>query len=193
MQKNSQQQLQQHQSSAVNLQSLGGLSVSQQASIHRTTSQHMMTATANANGNANGGNTVAFAPTVDFAGASGGVEAVSSSVDAYRKRQYRVGLNLFNKSPSERGIRFLISNGYIEQSDKSEVQASFVAHFLLTRKGLSRQMIGEYISEPAAFNRSVLKSFCAGVNLTGIIVDEALRSFQVHFRFPGKSFLSCYK
>lgn len=206
MQKNSQQQLQQ-QNSSLNLQTLtanGGLSVSQQqqqASIHKTSSQHMMTGSGNGNGNgslAGTGNTVAFAPTVDFVGGGrsvGGVVegAVSSSVDAYRKRQYRVGLNLFNKSPSERGIRFLIANGYIEQSDKSEAQATFVAHFLLTRKGLSRQMIGEYISEPAAFNRSVLKSFCAGVNLTGIIVDEALRSFQVHFRFPGRFYLSCYK
>lgn len=212
MQKMSQQQLQQQTSSSANLKSVplksnnNGLSVSQQqsqqgqASIHKTSSHHVMISSGNGNGNANGainsGNTVAFAPTVDFMGGgkeAGGVEgAVSSSVDAYRKRQYRVGLNLFNKSPSERGIRFLISNGYIEQSDNSETQASYVAHFLLTRKGLSRQMIGEYISEPAAFNRSVLKSFCGGVNLTGIIVDEALRSFQVHFRFPGKSSLSFY-
>ena len=131
-------------------------------------------------------NTVSFSPNIDFVNnLATTTEAVTSSMDAYRKRQYRVGLNLFNKSPSERGIRFLIGNGFIEQSDTMELQAQKVAHFLLNRKGLSRQMIGEYIAEPTPFNQMVLKYFCSGVNLSGIIVDGALRNFQVHFRFPG--------
>lgn len=187
MQKNSQQQQQHLQTQTATLPSTANGAAgagSGLSTIHKTTSMssHHLMATGNgANGTA--GNTVSFSPNVDFL--ANNTEAVSSSVDAYRKRQYRVGLNLFNKNPSERGIRFLINNGYIEQSDNTDAQANFVAHFLLTRKGLSRQMIGEYISEPASFNKSVLKAFCSGVTLSGIIVDEALRAFQVHFRFPG--------
>ncbi|KAI2802303.1 IQ motif and S7 domain-containing protein 1 [Blomia tropicalis] len=143
-------------------------------------------------------NTVTFAPTVDYsstmvAGSESGTNTGSSttvagnSMDAYRKRQFRVGLNLFNKTPSERGIRFLIGNGFIEPNDNQELQASNVALFLLTKKGLARQMIGEYIAENAPFNKLVLKAFSRIIDLTGLIIDEALRAFQTHFRFPGEA------
>lgn len=58
--------------------------------------------------------------------------------ETVRKRQYRVGLNLFNKKP-ERGIAYLIRRGFLENSPQG------VARFLISRKGLSKQMIGEYL------------------------------------------------
>lgn len=58
--------------------------------------------------------------------------------ETVRKRQYRVGLNLFNKKP-ERGISYLIRRGFLENSPQG------VARFLISRKGLSKQMIGEYL------------------------------------------------
>lgn len=58
--------------------------------------------------------------------------------ETVRKRQYRVGLNLFNKKP-ERGIAYLIRRGFLESSPQG------VARFLISRKGLSKQMIGEYL------------------------------------------------
>ena len=68
-----------------------------------------------------------------------------------RKRQYRVGLNLFNKKP-ERGIAYLISRGFLENSPRG------VARFLITRKGLSKQMIGEYLGNlQSQFNMAVLE------------------------------------
>lgn len=68
-----------------------------------------------------------------------------------RKRQYRVGLNLFNKKP-ERGIRYLIQRGFLEAAPQA------VARFLLTRKGLSKQMIGEYLGNlQNSFNMAVLE------------------------------------
>lgn len=68
-----------------------------------------------------------------------------------RKRQYRVGLNLFNKKP-ERGITYLIRQGFLENSPQG------VARFLITRKGLSKQMIGEYLGNlQNAFNMAVLE------------------------------------
>lgn len=44
----------------------------------------------------------------------------------------------FNRKP-ERGIRYLIAHRFIDSNPQS------VARFLLSRKGLSRQMIGEYL------------------------------------------------
>lgn len=63
-----------------------------------------------------------------------------------------------------------------------------VAKFLISRKGLSRQMIGEYlglIQQP--FNMSVLDAFCEELDLSGNAVDVALRKFQSYFRMPGEA------
>ncbi|KOX69605.1 IQ motif and SEC7 domain-containing protein 1 [Melipona quadrifasciata] len=76
--------------------------------------------------------------------------------ETVRKRQYRVGLNLFNKKP-ERGISYLIRRGFLENSPQG------VARFLISRKGLSKQMIGEYLGNlQNPFNMAVLDStsFC---------------------------------
>lgn len=71
--------------------------------------------------------------------------------EVVRKRQYRVGLNLFNKKP-ERGVTYLIGRGFLENSPQA------VAKFLLTRKGLSKQMIGEYLGNlQNSFNMAVLE------------------------------------
>ena len=71
--------------------------------------------------------------------------------EVVRKRQYRVGLNLFNKKP-EKGVTYLISRGFLENSPQA------VSKFLLTRKGLSKQMIGEYLGNlQNNFNMAVLE------------------------------------
>ncbi|KFQ65659.1 IQ motif and SEC7 domain-containing protein 3, partial [Pelecanus crispus] len=73
------------------------------------------------------------------------------STDTMRKRLYRIGLNLFNINP-DKGIQFLISRGFIPDTPIG------VAHFLLQRKGLSRQMIGEFLgNSKKQFNRDVLE------------------------------------
>ncbi|CDQ95850.1 unnamed protein product [Oncorhynchus mykiss] len=73
------------------------------------------------------------------------------STDTHRKRLYRIGLNLFNVNP-ERGIHFLITRGFVPDTPMG------VAHFLLQRKGLSRQMIGEFLgNSKLLFNRDVLE------------------------------------
>lgn len=71
--------------------------------------------------------------------------------ETVRKRQYRVGLNLFNKKP-ERGIAYLIRRGFLENSPQG------VARFLISRKGLSKQMIGEYLGNlQSPFSMTVLE------------------------------------
>ncbi|XP_022835331.1 IQ motif and SEC7 domain-containing protein 1 isoform X2 [Spodoptera litura] len=101
--------------------------------------------------------------------------------ETVRKRQYRVGLNLFNKKP-ERGIAYLISRGFLENSPRG------VARFLITRKGLSKQMIGEYLGNlQNPFNMAVLECFVNELDLSGMAVDVALRRYQAHFRLPGEA------
>lgn len=71
--------------------------------------------------------------------------------ETVRKRQYRVGLNLFNKKP-DRGISYLIRRGFLENSPQG------VARFLISRKGLSKQMIGEYLGNlQSPFSMTVLE------------------------------------
>lgn len=101
--------------------------------------------------------------------------------ETIRKRQYRVGLNLFNKKP-EKGITYLIRRGFLENTPQG------VARFLITRKGLSRQMIGEYLGNlQSAFNMAVLNCFAMELDLSGMQVDVALRKFQAYFRMPGEA------
>ncbi|XP_053684548.1 IQ motif and SEC7 domain-containing protein 1 isoform X2 [Sabethes cyaneus] len=101
--------------------------------------------------------------------------------ETIRKRQYRVGLNLFNKKP-EKGITYLIRKGFLENTPQG------VARFLISRKGLSRQMIGEYLGNlQNPFNMAVLDCFAGELDLSGMQVDVALRKFQGYFRMPGEA------
>ncbi|CAH0562707.1 unnamed protein product [Brassicogethes aeneus] len=101
--------------------------------------------------------------------------------ETIRKRQYRVGLNLFNKKP-EKGIAYLIRRGFLENSPQG------VARFLISRKGLSKQMIGEYLGNlQNPFCMAVLECFASELDLSGMQVDGALRKFQQHFRMPGEA------
>ncbi|XP_071054671.1 IQ motif and SEC7 domain-containing protein 1 isoform X8 [Onthophagus taurus] len=101
--------------------------------------------------------------------------------ETVRKRQYRVGLNLFNKKP-ERGITYLIRKGFLENTPTG------VARFLISRKGLSKQMIGEYLGNlQNPFCMAVLECFALELDLAGMQVDVALRKFQQYYRMPGEA------
>ncbi|XP_029107444.1 IQ motif and SEC7 domain-containing protein 3-like isoform X3 [Scleropages formosus] len=103
------------------------------------------------------------------------------STDVMRKRLYRIGLNLFNINP-DKGIQFLISRGFIPDTPIG------VAHFLLQRKGLSRQMIGEFLgNSKKQFNRDVLDCVVDEMDFSGMELDEALRKFQAHIRVQGEA------
>uniref|UniRef100_A0A8C9M4T4 IQ motif and SEC7 domain-containing protein 3 n=1 Tax=Panthera tigris altaica TaxID=74533 RepID=A0A8C9M4T4_PANTA len=103
------------------------------------------------------------------------------STDTLRKRLYRIGLNLFNINP-DKGIQFLISRGFIPDTPIG------VAHFLLQRKGLSRQMIGEFLgNSKKQFNRDVLDCVVDEMDFSSMELDEALRKFQAHIRVQGEA------
>uniref|UniRef100_UPI003AAAADDF IQ motif and Sec7 domain ArfGEF 1a isoform X3 n=1 Tax=Centroberyx gerrardi TaxID=166262 RepID=UPI003AAAADDF len=103
------------------------------------------------------------------------------SNDVIRKRHYRIGLNLFNKKP-EKGIQYLTERGFVPDTPVG------VAHFLLQRKGLSRQMIGEFLgNRQKQFNRDVLDCVVDEMDFQGMELDEALRKFQNHIRVQGEA------
>jgi len=120
--------------------------------------------------------------TTDSASASGGGAPVYTASEVLRKRHYRTGLNIFNKRP-EKGIAYLIRRGFLENSPQA------VARFLITRKGLSKQMIGEYLGNSLAhpFNAAVLSCFAVELDFSGMQLDTALRKFQTYFRMPGEA------
>jgi IQ motif/SEC7 domain-containing protein len=110
-----------------------------------------------------------------------GLPRTSRGSDKQRKRTYRIGLNLFNKKP-EKGIRYLVEHRFLDNRPNA------VARFLITRKGLSKLMIGEYLGNlQKQFNAQVLVCFSAEIDLTGLQVDVALRKFQSYFRMPGEA------
>lgn len=101
--------------------------------------------------------------------------------EVIRKRHYRTGLNIFNKKP-ERGVQYLIGKGFLDNS------AQAVARFLITRKGLSKQMIGEYLGNISnQFNQAVTQCFANEMDLSNMQIDVALRKFQTYFRMPGEA------
>ncbi|CAF4395576.1 unnamed protein product, partial [Rotaria sordida] len=73
----------------------------------------------------------------------------------------------------ERGIRYLIAHRFLEGNPEA------VAHFLLLRKGLSRQMIGEYLGNlQDPFAMQVLHAFVNEFDFHDMPIDIALRKFQ---------------
>ncbi|XP_048864530.1 IQ motif and SEC7 domain-containing protein 3-like isoform X1 [Brienomyrus brachyistius] len=103
------------------------------------------------------------------------------STDVMRKRLYRIGLNLFNLNP-DRGVQFLVARGFIPDTPIG------VAHFLLQRKGLSRQMIGEFLgNSKKQFNKDILDCVVDEMDFSGMELDEALRKFQAHIRVQGEA------
>ncbi|XP_060107885.1 IQ motif and SEC7 domain-containing protein 2 isoform X3 [Heteronotia binoei] len=101
--------------------------------------------------------------------------------DIVQRRQYRIGLNLFNKKP-EKGIQYLIERGFLSDTPVG------VARFILERKGLSRQMIGEFLgNRQKQFNRDVLDCVVDEMDFSGMDLDDALRKFQSHIRVQGEA------
>ncbi|XP_056277983.1 LOW QUALITY PROTEIN: IQ motif and SEC7 domain-containing protein 1-like [Pseudoliparis swirei] len=100
--------------------------------------------------------------------------------DVVQRRQYRIGLNLFNKKP-EKGIQYLIERGFVSDTPVG------VARFILERKGLSRQMIGEFLGSRQQFNKDVLDCVLDEMDFSAMDLDEALRKFQAQIKVQGEA------
>ncbi|XP_037097491.1 IQ motif and SEC7 domain-containing protein 1 isoform X1 [Syngnathus acus] len=101
--------------------------------------------------------------------------------DVVQRRQYRIGLNLFNKKP-EKGIQYLIERGFVSDTPVG------IARFILERKGLSRQMIGEFLgNRQKQFNKDVLDCVVDEMDFSGMDLDDALRKFQAQIKVQGEA------
>ncbi|KAM9752346.1 IQ motif and SEC7 domain-containing protein 1 isoform 5-T5 [Menidia menidia] len=101
--------------------------------------------------------------------------------DVVQRRQYRIGLNLFNKKP-EKGIQYLIERGFVSDTPVG------IARFILERKGLSRQMIGEFLgNRQKQFNKDVLDCVVDEMDFSGMDIDDALRKFQAQIKVQGEA------
>ncbi|KAM6930126.1 IQ motif and SEC7 domain-containing protein 2-like [Lycodopsis pacificus] len=100
--------------------------------------------------------------------------------DVVQRRQYRIGLNLFNKKP-EKGIQYLIERGFASDTPVG------IARFILERKGLSRQMIGEFLGSRQQFNKDVLDCVLDEMDFSAMDLDEALRKFQAQIKVQGEA------
>ena len=112
---------------------------------------------------------------------SGSTPVVVEDSETLRRRQYRVGLNIFNTNP-KRGVEYLCKKEFVEYNPTA------VAKFLLGRKGLSKKMLGEYICDlQKPFNMAVLHSFVAEMDFSGLHLDIALRQLLAEVSIPGEA------
>ena len=102
-------------------------------------------------------------------------------LEVERKRNFRVGLNLFNTHP-DIGIDYMVKQGFLELSPMS------VAKFLQTTSDLSKAKIGEYLGQlQNAFSMKTLSCFLEKFDFTGLRVDKALRKFLNAVQVPGEA------
>uniref|UniRef100_A0AC35U6L5 SEC7 domain-containing protein n=1 Tax=Rhabditophanes sp. KR3021 TaxID=114890 RepID=A0AC35U6L5_9BILA len=98
-----------------------------------------------------------------------------------RRRFYRVCLNIFNKKP-DRGVSLLIKNGFVGTNPKE------LAHFFLTRRGLSRTKIGEFLGTMGSkYHEDVLESYVSYIDFADMEIDVALRNLLEYFALPGEA------
>lgn len=101
--------------------------------------------------------------------------------DVTRRRQYRVGLNLFNQNP-DRGMEYLLKKNFLDFSPAA------VGKFLRGRKGLSKKMIGQYLCQlQRPFNLAALHCFTHEMDFCGLHLDIALRQLYQEITFPGEA------
>lgn len=102
-------------------------------------------------------------------------------LEVERKRNFRVGLNLFNTQPDV-GIDYLVKQGFLELSPVS------VAKFLADTPDLARAKVGEYVGQlQNAFSMKVLGCFVEKFDFAGQRIDKALRQLLVSLQVPGEA------
>lgn len=101
------------------------------------------------------------------------------SFDLQWFQNFCIGINIFNTVP-RLGIHYLTKEGFLADSP------TIVSCFLLNCKGLSKLMIGRFLSDQNdSFASDVLKRLTEQLNFSGLMVDEALRLFQEQFHLVG--------
>jgi len=91
------------------------------------------------------------------------------------------GIKTFNVDPLK-GISYLFENNILINGD-----ASSVAEFLFSTKGLNKVSIGAYLGGGNEFNVEVLNKFGQLFDFGSKHLDQALRLFLQSFRLPGEA------
>ncbi|PWA96690.1 GNOM-like 2 [Artemisia annua] len=99
-----------------------------------------------------------------------------------QKRKMMIAGSHFNRD-DKKGTDFLKISCLI--SDPPDPKG--LAMFLRYAPGLDKTKIGDFLGDPSEFNLKVLKEFTDTFELTGLVLDTALRTYLETFRLPGES------
>ncbi|KAK9060754.1 hypothetical protein SSX86_021460 [Deinandra increscens subsp. villosa] len=106
----------------------------------------------------------------------------SVRVRKVQKRKMMIAGSHFNRD-EKKGMEYLKISKLI--SDPPDPKG--LAMFLRYTPGLDKTKIGDFLGDPSEFNLEVLKEFTDTFELTGLVLDTALRSYLETFRLPGES------
>lgn len=82
----------------------------------------------------------------------------------------------------DRGLQLLINWGFVDSNPQA------IAKLFLGRRGLSKQMIGEFLGTlHSSFHASVLDYFISEIDMFDMEIDVALRHMLSYFRLPGEA------
>ncbi|KAF2479625.1 hypothetical protein BDY17DRAFT_257049 [Neohortaea acidophila] len=98
-----------------------------------------------------------------------------------RKTALNNAIRQFNFKP-KRGIKQLISDGFIPSSDPSAI-----ASFLLSSERINKKSLGEYLGEGEEDNIKIMHAFVDAMDFARTRFVDALRRFLQSFRLPGEA------
>ena len=98
-----------------------------------------------------------------------------------RKTALINGIRQFNFKP-KRGIKMLISDGFIQSESPEDVAA-----FIIQNDQLDKAMIGEYLGDGEPQNIAIMHAFVDSMDFTKRRFVDALRQFLQSFRLPGEA------
>ncbi|KAI3711629.1 hypothetical protein L1987_70168 [Smallanthus sonchifolius] len=99
-----------------------------------------------------------------------------------QKRKMMIAGSHFNRD-EKKGMDYLKISKLISDPPDPKGQAMFLRY----APGLDKTKIGDFLGDPSEFNLKVLKEFTDTFELTGLVLDTALRTYLETFRLPGES------
>ncbi|KAK5135689.1 hypothetical protein LTR08_004990 [Meristemomyces frigidus] len=98
-----------------------------------------------------------------------------------RKTALNNAIRQFNYKP-KRGIKALISDGFIQSSDPKDI-----ARFMLANERINKKSLGEFLGEGDEENIKIMHAFVEAMDFSRTRFVDALRRFLQSFRLPGEA------
>lgn len=99
-----------------------------------------------------------------------------------QKRKILIAANHYNRD-DKKGLQYLKLCQLVSEPPDPKAFAFFFRY----TPGLDKNMIGEYLGDPDGFHIQVLKEFTQTFEFSGMILDNALRTYLETFRLPGEA------